>query len=151
MFVKKYYPTKRNHNNLDNFLNDFLSDFDKSFRRPANTGLFKNRPAVNILETDDNFQIELAAPGLAKEDIKIDVEQDILKISAKKTTEKEGKEEKKYTLREFNISNFERTFTLPETVDNQAISAKFENGILVLTLTKKEEAKPVPPRTIVIS
>jgi len=147
MFVKKYYPTKRNRNNLDNFLNDFFIDFEKSFRRPVNTGLFKNRPAVNILETDDNFQIELAAPGLAKEDIKIDVEKEILKISAKKNT---AIEEKKYTLREFNLSKFERTFTLPETVDNQAISAKFENGILVLTLAKKEEAKPIPPRTIAI-
>lgn len=147
MFVKKYYPTKRSQNNLDNFLSEFLTDFEKSFRRPANTGLFKNRPAVNILETDENFQIELAVPGLAKENIQIDVDKEVLKVSAKKIT---GKEEKKYTLREFNLAEFERTFTLPETVDNQAISAKFENGILVLTLAKKEEAKPIPPRTIAI-
>lgn len=151
MFVKKYYPAKRNHNNLDNFLNEFFTDFEKPFRRPANSGLFKNRPAVNILETNDNFQIELAAPGIRKEDIKIDVDKDVLKISATKTTEKKEGEEKKYTLREFNFSTFERTFTLPETIDNQAINAKFENGILVLTLAKKEEAKPVPPRTIAIS
>ena len=93
----------------------------------------------------------MAAPGLTKKDIKVDVDGDLLKISAIKAAEKKEGEEKKYTLREFNFSTFERTFTLPESVDNQSISAKFKDGILNLTLAKKEEAKPVPARTIKIS
>jgi len=151
MFVKNYYPKKRRtQNNLENVLNGLFTDFDKNFYTSGSPTFSKKLPAVNILETKDNFQIELSAPGLSKEDIQIDLEKDILKISGKKITEKKDGEEKKYTLREFNFSDFTRSFTLPETIDNQAISAKFENGILILTLAKKEEAKPVPPRTIAI-
>lgn len=153
MLVKRVYPaSKRNQsNNLDKFLNDFFGDIERSVLRPVGTSMFNTRPAVNVSETDDSFEIELAAPGLTKKDIKVDVDGDLLKISATKTTEKKEGEEKKYTLREFNFSTFERTFTLPESVDNQSISAKFKDGILSLTLAKKEEAKPVPARTIKIS
>lgn len=151
MFVRNYYPKKRRtQNNLENVLNGLFTDFDKNFYASGRPTFSKKLPAVNIFETKDDFQIELAAPGLLKKEIKIDLEENILRISGKKITEKKEGEEKKYTLREFNFSDFERSFTLPETIDNQGISAKFENGILILTLAKKEEAKPLPPRTVAI-
>lgn len=106
------------------------------------------RPAVNVLEKDDAFVIELAAPGLNKADFNIKVENDVLTIAAKKeVTPKEGE---KYTRKEFNYTQFTRTFQLPETVDTTQITAAFENGILTLNLAKKEEAKVQPARAIAI-
>lgn len=100
----------------------------------------ENRPAVNIVETETNFRIELAAPGLNKEDFNIKVEKDTLSISAKKeSTTVEGE---KVKVREFAYTSFQRNFTLPKTVDTEAIEARYDNGVLVLTLPKKEEALP---------
>ena len=108
--------------------------------------LVQNRPAVNILETEDDFQIQLAAPGLNKEDFVLEVENDVLTISAKKVAEQ--KEGEKYTRHEFSYGEFTRKFNLPETIDNQGISANFVQGILTVTLAKKQEAKPQPARKI---
>ena len=100
----------------------------------------ENRPAVNIVETETNFRIELAAPGLNKEDFDIKVEKDTLSISAKKeSTTVEGE---KVKVREFAYTSFQRNFTLPKTVDAEAIEARYDNGVLVLTVPKKEEALP---------
>ncbi len=100
----------------------------------------ENRPAVNIVETETNFRIELAAPGLNKEDFNIKVEKDTLSISAKKeSTTVEGE---KVKVREFAYTSFQRNFTLPKTVDAEAIEARYENGVLTLTVPKKEEALP---------
>ena len=97
-------------------------------------------PSVNISEGENEFQIELAAPGLSKEDFKISVEKNILSISADKKAE-EGTADKKYSKKEFSYSSFVRTFTLPETVDHSKIEAQYSNGILTLNVAKKEEAK----------
>jgi len=109
-------------------------------------------PAVNIQETDDNFMVEVAAPGKTRDDFNIELDNDILTISSEEkketeTTEKNGK----YTRKEFSYSNFKRAFSLPETVQNEKISASYENGVLHINLPKKEEAKVQAKRMIEIS
>lgn len=110
-----------------------------------------NTPAVNILETDNDFVVELAAPGLSKEDFNIELDNDLLIISSEITSEKETKEEGKYTRKEFGYRTFKRSFTLPETINGGEIGASYNNGVLSVTLPKKEEAKVQPKRLIEIS
>ena len=108
-------------------------------------------PAVNVRETDNDFTVELAAPGLKKEDFNVEIENDILTISSETKSEKETKEEGKYTRKEFTYNAFKRSFSLPETVNGTEIKASYENGVLLVTLPKKEEAKVQPKRLIEIS
>jgi HSP20 family protein len=111
-----------------------------------------NVPAVNIKETDTNFGIELAAPGKTKEDFNIEIDHNVLTISSEEKTEKEEKNtEGKYTRREFSYSSFRRAFTLPESVNADSINATYENGVLHVTLPKREEALPKPKRLIEIA
>jgi HSP20 family protein len=111
-----------------------------------------NVPAVNIKETDSSFGIELAAPGKTKEDFNIEIDHNVLTISSEEKSEKSEKEETegKYTRKEFSYSSFRRAFTLPETVNTESINATYENGVLNVTLPKKEEALPKPKRLIEI-
>lgn len=109
-----------------------------------------NTPAVNVKETEDAFHIELAAPGLSKEDFNIELDNDVLSISSE--TKNEVNEEKEnYTRKEFSYSTFKRSFNLPDTVDNGDVKASYENGVLLIALAKKEEAKVQPKRLIDIS
>jgi len=99
-------------------------------------------PAVNIAENENEFQIEIAAPGLNKEDFKINLEKDQLSVSAGKQEEnQEVIGNKKYNRREYNYSVFSRNFTLPETVDTNKIQAEYKDGILFIYISKKEELK----------
>ncbi len=101
-------------------------------------------PAVNIQEKNTNFVVQLAVPGLRKEDFNIEVEDDILKISAEITSENEENstaDETKFTRKEFNYSNFKRSFTLPESVNVEDVNATYNNGVLEITLPKKKEEK----------
>ena len=109
-------------------------------------------PAVNIQESDDNFMVEVAAPGKTRNDFHIELDNDVLTISAeeKKETETTGKNGR-YTRKEFSYSNFKRAFSLPETVNNEKIAASYENGVLVINLPKKDEAKVQAKRMIEIS
>ena len=107
-------------------------------------------PAVNIKENEKDFELELAVPGRKKEDFIIDVDNDILTVSAEIKTEKVDKEEN-YTRREFLHSSFRRSFTLPDTIAIDDIKASYKNGILRFVLSKKEEALPKPKRTIKLS
>ncbi len=107
-------------------------------------------PAVNISETDDSYRLDVAAPGLKKEDFKISIENDILTISAEKKSETSEKNEK-FTRKEYSYSSFLRSFTLPELVNSEGIHASYENGIMSLVLPKKEEAKAKAPREIKVS
>lgn len=107
-------------------------------------------PGVNVVESDENYRLEMAAPGLRKEDFKISVENDMLTISAEKKTETSEKNEK-YTRREFSYNSFLRSFTLPEMVNAEKISAVYENGLMKIVLPKKEEAKTKAPREIAVS
>jgi len=93
-------------------------------------------PSVNILETDKNFEIEIAAPGMHKNDFKVKVDNKILTISAEKKEEKEEKK-KNFLRQEYRYNSFERSFTLPENTKEEEIKAHYEDGILKLTVAKK--------------
>ncbi len=129
------------------FLDDDLRDlWLTNFSRTETTV-----PAVNVKETDSEFLLELAAPGMSKKDFDINLENDVLTISSE---HKEGEEKKDgdYTRREFSYQSFQRTFTLPENmVDGDKIDAKYKDGILQLKLPKLEHAKKKPPRQIDIT
>jgi HSP20 family protein len=107
-------------------------------------------PAVNIKENGRQFNIEFAAPGFDKSDFKINVENDALTISAEKQEEKKDESER-YTKREFNYSSFSRSFTLPQNANGEKVDAKYENGVLKLTLPKKEETKVSSRKEIKVS
>jgi HSP20 family protein len=109
-----------------------------------------NVPAVNIAENEGGFRIELAAPGLKKEDLKLNLERNVLTISAQKEVVAEQNTEK-YTRKEFSFNSFNRSFTLPQSVDIEQIGAVYENGVLNVTLPKKEEAKTKEPRLIEVA
>ena len=128
--------------------------FDEFFGRdsyPAhyNRSGFKSLPAVNITEGDNEYTIEVAAPGLDRKDFKIDLDKDCLTISSVVEDSKE-KSQDHYTRREFRYSNFSRSFTLPELVDAENIAASHKNGVLSVSIPKKEEAKAKPARQIAI-
>lgn len=128
-----------------------LFDFDRFWEDNWRSGSmpFARVPATNIHETDDNFVIEMAAPGLTKKDFHVDVRDNILEIIVEK--EKDAKEEKKdFRRREYSYYSFNRSFTLPSTVMADKIKAKYENGILMLTLPKTVEAKKKPVKEIAV-
>jgi HSP20 family protein len=104
-------------------------------------------PAVNVKETDDTYEIIMAAPGLEKNDFKIDVNGSLLTISAKKDEKKEERDET-YSRREYSYTSFSRSFSLPEDIFKDKIDANYMNGELRLTLPKKEEAKTMPHQKI---
>lgn len=125
--------------------------FDRFFDQAFNSGLsrvfndqYHSVPAVNIIEGEKEFKIELAIPGMAKEDIHIQVNDGVLTIKADKQIEKS--ETEKTLRKEFGYVKFSRSFTLPELINVEAIEAKFENGILGLHLPKAVEVKPEPKR-----
>lgn len=107
-------------------------------------------PAVNIKESSKDFSLEFAAPGFKKEDFKVTVENDVLNISAE-TKEEKNEENKKFTRREFTYNSFSRSFSLPENANTESIDAKYENGILNLSIPKKEESKPLPKKDIKVA
>ncbi|MDB5124262.1 MAG: hspA [Mucilaginibacter sp.] len=115
---------------FESILNDsFLSD-----------KLATRVPAVNIGETENEFHVELAVPGLKKDDFKISLDKNVLSVSVEKQAEN-VEEGKKYSKREYSYNSFVRSFTLPETVDYGKIDAEYTDGILKLNIAKKEEAK----------
>lgn len=126
----------------------FNRDFPSVFTSNFNTA--HSLPKVNIKETADAYVVEMAAPGLKKSDFHLDLDHHVLTISTEKEERHEQKEEN-YTRKEFGYTSFKRTFTLPETVDDEKITANYEDGILNILLPKKEEAKKKPARQIKIS
>lgn len=134
---------------FDDFFNRDL--FDWSVNNFSTTGT--TVPAVNIKETADNFQVELASPGMQKKDFKVELEGNVLTISSEKRKEiQEGSENEKYTRKEFSYESFSRSFTLPkDVVDADKIIAKYEEGMLSLLIPKKEEVKQKAPKMIQIS
>jgi HSP20 family protein len=108
-------------------------------------------PAVNIRENNENFEVEVAAPGMTKNDFKVELDGNLLTISSEKKEQKEEKEGEKYSRREFSYQSFQRSFQLQkDVVDANKIEAKYENGVLHLIIPKKEDAKQRPPRMIEI-
>ncbi|WP_420321399.1 Hsp20/alpha crystallin family protein [Flagellimonas sp.] len=127
-------------------LSSFFDDFwGRDFVSGVQTGT--TVPAVNIAESEEAFDIEVAAPGLKKEDFKINLDNGMMTISSEKSEEKES-EEKKITRKEFSFSSFQRSFTLPESVLVEKINAVYKDGVLKIKLPKKEEAKKQPPKLI---
>ena len=118
------------------YWDDFFND--RFFNQVSNMNGRENTPAVNVSEDDKVYSIEVAAPGLSRKDFNLEIENDVLTISSEN---KESKEENKsnFLRREFNYQSFKRSFQLPDTVDQEHISATHEDGILKLTLPKKEE------------
>ncbi|HRG37331.1 MAG TPA: Hsp20/alpha crystallin family protein [Bacteroidia bacterium] len=132
----------RSNNNYYNELPSIFDDFNllgdlyrKGISRPVNSV-----PSVNVKETETAYELEVAAPGLSKEDFKIDVDGNTLTISAEKETNKEEKQDS-YTRKEFSYSSFKRSFNLPErTVETDKITAKYADGVLQLVVPKSEKA-----------
>ena len=109
-------------------------------------------PAINVRETNDNFEVEVAAPGMQKNDFKVELDGNLLTIRSERQDQREEKENEKYTRREFSYQSFQRTFQLQkDVVDEEKIQAKYENGLLHLIIPKKEHAKQRPPKMIEIS
>ena len=106
-------------------------------------------PAVNVKDMEKSFQLEIAAPGLKKDNFSIEVEDDILSIQSSFDQAAEKKEDR-FTRREFNYHSFRRSFSLPDSVDAQKIKAQYKDGILILTLPKRKEALPQPVKQIAI-
>ncbi len=104
-------------------------------------GAWKSTPAVNIYETNEQFEIEIAAPGLEKEDFKINLKDEYLTVWSEKKDKKEEKEKGKLVRSEFRYSSFQRSFSLPHEIDVTAINATHKNGILTISLPKKVEYK----------
>ena len=147
MFTK---ALARRGEQLPSAFNDFFKPWDQWFDinggNPANALTI---PAVNIVENKNNFEISLAAPGMKKEDFSIDVEGNLLTISAQ-TEEKKEENDQKYTRREFSYTSFSRAFTMPEGVEKDKIDATYENGLLKVTLPKTDAAKKAAAKHIAI-
>jgi len=124
---RNYFPT---------IFDDFFGD--DWLRFPAEAKRENNVPAVNVKESDNGYTVELAAPGLTKQDFNVEVDKDLLTISSEKQENKEETEEN-YTRREFSYTSFKRSFHLPEHVDGDKIEAKYEDGVLKLVIPKKDE------------
>ena len=143
--LEQYVPVFGNL--MNQFFNDDWSDWTSRNFSTTNTTV----PAVNVKEDDDKFLVELAAPGMKKEDFKVELHNNLLSISSEKRDEKtEGSDTGRYTRKEFSYQSFVRSFTLPETVETEKVAARYENGVLKLEIPKRETAKVKPVRTIEI-
>jgi HSP20 family protein len=118
-----------------------MFDFDRLFDRDLmNYQWFNKVPAANIVDKKDSFMINLAVPGMEKKDFHVKINTGLLTISAEKEEKFEDKDEE-FTRKEYNYNSFTRSFVLPESVKTDGVQAKYENGVLNLTLPKKEEVK----------
>ena len=136
---------------MRNLFDDFLTRdlFDTDWLSSSDTGT--SIPKVNIHESESGFTVEVAAPGMSKDDFEVTLDNNLLTISSELRKEDEDTSDSQYTRKEFSFQSFQRTFTLPETVDANKIAAQYNNGILELVLPKREEAKKKPLKTIKIS
>ena len=132
----------------DFFLRDMLDSSNENWRSNGAT-----LPAVNVVETSDAFTIEVAAPGMKRGDFHVELDNHVLTVSSNRQENKEEiNKEDRYTRREFNYQSFQRSFALPENkIEGDKISAKYTDGILHITVPKKEVAKVKPPKHIAIS
>jgi HSP20 family protein len=136
---------------LPSLIEDFFSkDWNESSLLKSSMA---SLPAVNIYESNDDYKIEVAAPGMKRNDFKVELDNNILTISSQLETNNEQKDQQgEYTRREFSYESFQRSFALPETkVEGEKISAKYVDGILYITVPKREEAKVKPAKQIAVS
>ena len=150
--------SKRRRRPFRNLLPGEVFDMDDFFDRRfwnrdlRNTAFWNGKshaPALNVMELENHFEIELAAPGFEKKDFEITVENGYLNIKAEKEEASEAKEED-YTRKEFNYQAFERGLLLPDNVENEAIEAQYTNGILRFNLAKKADSPANKPRKVEI-
>ena len=131
-----------------NFFNDFLNrdwyDCNNQSYLITNTTI----PLVNIKETEHELEVDMAAPGMSKEDFKIELISNVLMISSERQTLNETSKVKNETRREYSFQSFSRSFTLPAIVETDQVTAKYENGLLRVNIPKKEETKPKPLKQI---
>ena len=129
------------------FFDDDFFGFPTFFGRDLPGWNMRNMPPANITETNDSFIIDISAPGLQRSDFKVEVDENLLTISSEK--KEESKDEKEnYKRREFSYSSFSRSFQLPDNISDDKINAKFDNGVLHISIPKKEPGASRPKKTI---
>jgi len=138
MTLVRFNPEKNNAL-LPGFNDVFESIFNDTF---FNDRMVTRVPAANISETPEKYHVELAAPGLKKGDFKLNLDRNVLNISVEQRQEN-NESQKNYTKREFSYSSFVRSFTLPDSADQNSIAATYQDGVLQIDIAKKEEAKSV--------
>ncbi len=152
--VKWKRPIDNGHTGSELFLNSPFSNLFESF---FNDDYFSKErasfvPAINVLEENDKFLIEVSAPGFEKENIKVELDKNILSITGTHKIENESEDSKlNYKRKEFSFGSFQRSFALPENIDENKISAKYENGVLKISVLKKEKSKENSAKQILIS
>ena len=134
---------------MPSVFDDFFKPWNEWFDNGGLRGRTMNVPAVNITEHKNEYQVSLAAPGLKKDDFKIDVNGNMLTISSEKEENKEEKD-KRFTRKEYSYSSFSRSFTLPEEINKEKIEAKYEDGVLKISVPRKEEAKKLLAKHIAV-
>lgn len=140
MTLVKFNPEKRNNGSLLPGFNDvFDSIFNDTF---FNDRMVTRVPAANISESEDHYHVELAAPGLKKEDFKISLDRNVLNVTVENQSEAESAN-KNFSKREFSYSSFVRSFTLPDSANAENIEAAYSDGVLKIDIGKREEAKAV--------
>ena len=133
------------------FFPSLVDELFNQERRVRTSSISSTTPAVNIIEKDIQFMIELAAPGNKKEDFEIEIEDGILSISSSSNKEDNTSEKETFTRQEFSYNSFRRSFTIPESVNVSSIEATYNEGVLLIKLLKLEEALPQPKKLITIS
>ncbi len=129
---------------MDKFFNAPLDEF-------FNYSKVINSPAVNVSETDKEFRLSIAAPGLEKKDFKVDAYDEMLTISAEHETEKKEEKNGRFNRREYNYSSWSRSFTLPENCDSGKIDAEYKNGELKISIPKIEVKEPKMTKSISVN
>lgn len=137
-------PVRKNQNWLPDIFNDF---FDNDWMVRTNA----TAPAINVLENENSYEIEVAAPGMKKEDFKVHIDENgnLAIEMEKKVDEKEEKKNGHYLRREFSYSKFQQTMVLPDDVEREKISAKVENGVLNVIIPKIEKSKPEDSKRVI--
>jgi HSP20 family protein len=138
MTLVKFNPDKNKNALIPGFDNVFESIFNDTF---FNERIISRVPATNISESENHFHVELAVPGLKKEDFKLNLDRNILTVSVEKQAEQNV--QKNYSKREYAYSSFVRSFTLPDSVNAEKIEASYNDGVLAIDLPKREESKSV--------
>ena len=145
-------PTKKKNSNglgiFEDFFTDRFLDIPSFFAFANQNG--SSMPQANIIENNADFEIEIAAPGLTSNDFKAEIKNGVLNISAQKEEESE-QEDKNFRKKEFSFTSFSRSFVLPENIAEDKIDAKYNNGVLKLTLPKKKSSPEKPVQHIAIN
>ena len=139
----------RNGSSMPTVFDDFFKPWNEWFDSGSN--LFNKMltiPAVNIIESKEDFKLDFAVPGMKKEDFHLNIEGNMLTISSEKESSKDLNQDSRYTRKEYSYSSFSRSFSLPEDVNSENIEASYHDGILHITMPKKEEAKKLLVKNI---